>query len=88
MSWHNIQGYVFPPFAQMGRCQQQIVRQNVEQLILVARVWPSQPWYPPSSAMHRSPSFVSNVTNTVNEAQSISPLSQPTIGWVETISKC
>ena len=46
MSWHNIQGSAFPPFALIGRCLQQIVRQNVEQLILVAPVWPSQPWYP------------------------------------------
>ena len=41
-----------------------------------------------SSVMHRSPSFVPNVTNTVNEGQSISPPSQPAIGWLETISKC
>ena len=38
--------YSFPPFALIGRCLQQIVRQNVEPLILVAPVWPSQPWYP------------------------------------------
>ena len=41
-----------------------------------------------SSVMHRSPSFVSNVTNTVNEGQSISLPSQPAFGWLETIDKC
>ena len=41
-----------------------------------------------SSVKHRSPSFVPNVTNTVNEGQSISLPSQPAIGWLETIGKC
>ena len=41
-----------------------------------------------SSVMHRSPSLVSNVTNTVNEGQSISLPSQPAIRWLETIGKC
>ena len=45
MNWHNIHGYAFPPFTLIGRCLQQIVLQNVEQLILIAPVWPSQPWY-------------------------------------------
>jgi hypothetical protein len=36
ISWQNRQGYAFPPFALIGRCIQQVMTQNVEQLILVA----------------------------------------------------
>ena len=36
----------FPPFALIGRCLRQIQRQQVSHMVLVAPVWPAQPWYP------------------------------------------
>ncbi len=39
-------GYAFPPFALIGRCLQQVMNQEIDQLILVAPIWPAQPWYP------------------------------------------
>ena len=46
MNWGDIRGYAFPPFALVGRCLQQVMTQNVDHLVLVAPVWPAQPWYP------------------------------------------
>ena len=46
MNWGDIWGYAFPPFALIGRCLQQAMTQNVDHLVLVAPVWPAQPWYP------------------------------------------
>ena len=46
MNWRRIKGYAFPPFALIGRCLRQVMSQRVEQLVLVAPVWPAQPWYP------------------------------------------
>jgi hypothetical protein len=46
LSWQSMKGYAFPPFALIGQCLQQMLTQKVEQLILVAPVWPAQPWYP------------------------------------------
>ena len=46
MNWEYIRGYAFPPFALIGRCLQQVMTQNVDHLVLVAPVWPAQPWYP------------------------------------------
>ena len=46
MNWGDIRGYAFPPFALIGRCLQQVMTQNVDHLVLVAPVWPAQPWYP------------------------------------------
>ncbi len=46
MNWRGFRGYAFPPFALVGRCLQQVIAQNVDHLVLVAPVWPAQPWYP------------------------------------------
>ena len=46
MNWRDFRGYAFPPFALVGRCSQQVIAQNVDHLVLVAPVWPAQPWYP------------------------------------------
>jgi hypothetical protein len=46
INWKNIQGYAFPPFALIGRCLQQVINQEGDKLVLVAPVWPAQPWYP------------------------------------------
>ena len=45
MNWGYIRGYAFPPFALTGRCLQQVMTQNVDHLVLVAPIWPAQPWY-------------------------------------------
>ncbi|XP_028394441.1 uncharacterized protein LOC114518633 [Dendronephthya gigantea] len=46
MNWGKIRGYAFPPFALIGRCLRQALSQKVVQLVLIAPVWPTQPWYP------------------------------------------
>ena len=43
--WKSLQGYAFPPFSLIGRCLQKI-RQEGSTVVMVAPVWPSQPWYP------------------------------------------
>ena len=44
--WTDLKGYAFPPFSLIGRCLSKIQREKVPELILIAPVWPSQPWYP------------------------------------------
>lgn len=44
MSWTNVKGYAFPPFAVIGKCLQKVV-QDMGHIILIAPVWPSQPWF-------------------------------------------
>ena len=47
VDWGNIQGYTFPPFALIGRYLRQPIQvQDVDHLVLVAPVWPTQSWYP------------------------------------------
>ena len=46
VDWGKIQGYAFPPFALIGRCLRQLQVQEVDHLVLVAPVWPTQSWYP------------------------------------------
>jgi hypothetical protein len=46
VNWNEVRGYAFPPFALIGRCVRQVRSQKVDQLVLVAPVWPTQPWYP------------------------------------------
>ena len=46
LDWGQILGYAFPPFALIGRCVRQLRSQKVDQLVLVAPVWPTQPCYP------------------------------------------
>ena len=43
--WREIRGYAFPPFSLIGRCLSKIRREEVPFLILVAPVWPTQPWF-------------------------------------------
>ena len=42
--WEDIKGYAFPPFALIGRCLSKVQRERVKELILIAPVWPTQPW--------------------------------------------
>lgn len=46
LNWKDLGGYAFPPFALISRCLHQIFAQEVTQLVLVAPVWETQPWYP------------------------------------------
>ena len=46
LDWSQLRGYAFPPFALIGRCLKQVLRQSVSQLAIVAPVWETQPWYP------------------------------------------
>ena len=46
LQWSKVKGYAFPPFCLLGRCLGQVLRQQVPQLVLVAPVWKTQPWYP------------------------------------------
>ena len=43
--WTNIKGYAFPPFSLIGRCLSKIRREGIKEMILIAPVWPTQPWF-------------------------------------------
>ena len=38
--------YAFPPFALIGRYLAKVNRERVPELVLIAPVWPTQPWFP------------------------------------------
>lgn len=42
--WEN--GYAFPLFNLIGRCLQVVRIHQIQHLLLIAPVWPKQPWYP------------------------------------------
>ena len=44
-SWKEIKRFAFPPFSLIGRCLSKVKREKVSELILVASVWPTQPWF-------------------------------------------
>ena len=46
LDWATFRGYAFPPFARIGRCLHRIQSQQVAHMVLVAQVWPAEPWYP------------------------------------------
>jgi hypothetical protein len=46
LDWSQLAGYVFPPFALIGRCPRQIQQQSVPQITMVTPVWETQSWYP------------------------------------------
>ena len=46
LDWSQLRGYAFPPFALIGRCLRQVLRQSVSQLTIVTPAWETQPWYP------------------------------------------
>ena len=41
----EIKGFAFPPFSLIGRCLSKVKREKVSELILVAPVWLTQPWF-------------------------------------------
>ena len=44
VSWQNEFPYLFPPFAILHRCLQQIVTQKIDQALLIFPLWMSQYW--------------------------------------------
>lgn len=46
LDWNQLRGFAFPPFALIGRCLRQVLRQSVSQLTIVTPVWETQPWHP------------------------------------------
>ena len=45
-SWSKVRAYAFPPFALILRCLAKVKREGVPELVLIAPVWPTQPWFP------------------------------------------
>ena len=45
LSWSSLNGYAFPPFCLISLCLAK-VRRDKATLVLIAPVWPAQPWYP------------------------------------------
>jgi hypothetical protein len=43
-SWSATYAYAFPPFSMIGRCLQKVETDQAS-LVLIAPVWPAQPWY-------------------------------------------
>jgi len=44
LDWFNLEAYAFPPFCLIGQVLSKIVKDGAS-LILIAPVWPTQPWY-------------------------------------------
>ena len=44
-TWTGELSYAFPPFCLIARCLAKVLRDEAE-MLLVAPVWPTQPWYP------------------------------------------
>ena len=44
-NWGTLKGFANPPWCLMGRVLSQVMEQRA-QVVLVASVWKSQPWYP------------------------------------------
>ncbi len=44
VKWSGLMGYAFPPFALIGKCLRKL-RQERSTILLIAPVWPAQPWY-------------------------------------------
>lgn len=45
MSWANNELYAFPPFSILSRVIRKVEADHAE-LVLIAPIWPTQPWYP------------------------------------------
>ena len=44
--WGQIFPYAFPPFCLITRVLRQTTSQDVNKMVLIAPIWPTQPWYP------------------------------------------
>ena len=45
-NWDRFYPYAFPPFCLITRVLRQTVAQKVDRMIIIAPIWPTQPWYP------------------------------------------
>jgi hypothetical protein len=45
ISWKDLHGYLFPPFALIPRCLTKITKERSE-VVLVCPLWTGQPWFP------------------------------------------
>ena len=45
MSWHDVNGYFFPPFSCLSRVLRKVQEERPTGVIIVPE-WPTQPWYP------------------------------------------
>ena len=46
LCWTPHQCYAFPPFCLIGRVLSKLQRDNVQQFLQIAPIWPTQTWYP------------------------------------------
>ena len=73
--WANMRGYAFPPFALIGRCLSKIQREGVREIILIAPVWPTQPWFSLLlSMLFRRPLLLPKLPHLINHNNSSHPL--------------
>ena len=49
--WTCLRGYAFPPFSLIGRCLTKVRQEKVSRLVLIAPMWPTQPWFPVLQSM-------------------------------------
>jgi hypothetical protein len=88
VNWSEIQVYASPPpFSLIGSCERHVRSQKVDQLVLVAPVWPTQPWYPLLLQLCGSSTTISNVSSTSDGWRTVTPSRQSSISWVETADK-
>ena len=58
ISWDSWYFYAFPPFCQIHRCLQKILKEQVPQGIMILSHWPTQVWWPQLLRMMIAMSFV------------------------------
>ena len=46
VSWNSLYFYAFPPFCQIHRCLQKILKEQVPQEIVILSLWSTQVWWP------------------------------------------
>ena len=62
--WSILQAYANPPWNLMGRTLAKVQRDTEELMLLIAPVWPSQPWYP---ILTGSPNRLSETNHTTGK---------------------
>ena len=46
ITWTGIKAYAFPPFCLISRLLQKVHIENMSEMLLIAPVWKTQPWFP------------------------------------------
>ena len=87
MNWQTIRGYAFPPFASIGRCLQQVMSQEVEQVILISPVWRTQHCHPLVLQLCIDLPILLPLSAdlALNQRQPTTSSQQPSVGWLETV---